>query len=234
MLEPAELAAHCAALFKPGLLNGLHLVITAGPTREAIDPVRFITNHSSGKMAYALATEAINAGARVTLISGPVNLPAPERATLVHVTTARQMLDASLASVQDADVFIGLAAVADYRVAESSEHKIKKNADTMQLTLIRNPDIIGTVAALEKRPFMVGFAAETRDIEEYGRDKLLRKKLDMLFANDATATFNSDAIAATALWPVGNGQADSLSLGPGNKHLVARQMLALIRDRLQP
>jgi phosphopantothenoylcysteine decarboxylase/phosphopantothenate--cysteine ligase len=232
MLEPAELAAHCAALFQPGLLSGLHIVLTAGPTREAIDPVRFITNHSSGKMAYALASEAINAGARVTLISGPVNLTAPDRARVIDVTTAQQMLEASLSSVHDADVFIGVAAVADYRVAESSDHKIKKHADTLQLTLIRNPDIIGTVAALEKRPFVVGFAAETRDIEDYGRDKLLRKNLDLLFANDATATFNSDSIAATALWPIGSGEAESRSLGPGNKHLVARQMLSLIRDRL--
>tara|TARA_R110002072_G_scaffold269868_3_gene429642 strand:- start:198886 stop:200103 length:1218 start_codon:yes stop_codon:yes gene_type:complete len=231
MLEPAELAYHCAALFPAGLLTGLHLTITAGPTREAIDPVRFITNHSSGKMAYALAHEALQAGARVTLISGPVNLTAPDRAEVVHVVTAREMLDASLTAAGDTDVFIGVAAVADYRVAESSDHKIKKHAETLELTLIRNPDIIGSIAALTNRPFVVGFAAETRDILAYGRDKLIRKKLDLLFANDATATFNSDSIAATAIWPSG-GSTDHQTLGPANKHLVARQMLALIRERL--
>ncbi|WP_156412803.1 bifunctional phosphopantothenoylcysteine decarboxylase/phosphopantothenate--cysteine ligase CoaBC [Pseudohongiella spirulinae] len=231
MLEPAELARLCADLYQPGLLNGLHITLTAGPTREAIDPVRFISNHSSGKMAYALATEAVQAGARVTLISGPVNLPAPDRVELVKVTTAQEMLDASLTAVADTDVFIGVAAVADYRVSESSDHKIKKTAETLQLTLVRNPDIIGTVAALPERPFVVGFAAETRDVVEYGRDKLKRKGLDLLFANDATATFNSDSIAATAIWPAGSSE-DHQELGPANKHLVARQMLMLIRQRL--
>jgi phosphopantothenoylcysteine decarboxylase / phosphopantothenate---cysteine ligase len=231
MLEPAELAALCAGLYQPGLLSGLRITLTAGPTREAIDPVRFISNHSSGKMAYALATEAVQAGAQVTLISGPVNLTAPDRVDLVKVTTAQEMLDASLTAVTDTDVFIGVAAVADYRVSESSDHKIKKTAETLQLTLVRNPDIIGTVAALPERPFVVGFAAETRDVVEYGRDKLKRKGLDLLFANDATATFNSDSIAATAIWPAGN-DADHQELGPANKHLVARQMLMLIRQRL--
>lgn len=231
MLEPAELAALCAGLYQPGLLSGLHITLTAGPTREAIDPVRFISNHSSGKMAYALAAEAVQAGAQVTLISGPVNLTAPDRVELVKVTTAQEMLDASLAAVTDTDVFIGVAAVADYRVSESSDHKIKKTAETLQLTLVRNPDIIGTVAALPERPFVVGFAAETRDVVEYGRDKLKRKGLDLLFANDATATFNSDSIAATAIWSAGNSE-DHQELGPANKHLVARQMLMLIRQRL--
>src|SRR5690554_816983 len=149
-------------------------------------------------MGYALATEAIHAGARVTLISGPVHLPPPERARMVSVTTARQMLDAALQHSADADVFIGVAAVADYRVADAAEQKIKKSAETMTLELVRNPDIISTVGTLEPRPLMVGFAAETQDVENYGRDKLLRKKLDLLFANNATATFSSDSIAATA------------------------------------
>lgn len=245
MPEPDELAAVCAAQFPTELLTGLHLVITAGPTREPIDPVRYITNHSSGKMGYALATEAIHAGARVTLISGPVHLPPPERARMVSVTTARQMLDAALQHSADADVFIGVAAVADYRVADAAEQKIKKSAETMTLELVRNPDIISTVGTLEPRPLMVGFAAETQDVENYGRDKLLRKKLDLLFANNATATFSSDSIAATALWPNADGDAPqqagtastplnvtALELGPGNKSLIARQMLELIADRL--
>ncbi|MDH7944364.1 bifunctional phosphopantothenoylcysteine decarboxylase/phosphopantothenate--cysteine ligase CoaBC [Pseudohongiella sp. SYSU M77423] len=231
MLEPIDLATACAGLFDTGILSGLHLTITAGPTREAIDPVRFISNHSSGKMAYALATEAIQLGASVTLISGPVTLTPPERAQLVNVVSAQQMLDASLAAAPETDVFIGVAAVADYRVAEQQPHKIKKNADTLQLELVRNPDIISTIAALETRPFMVGFAAETQQLLEHGEDKLKRKKLDLLFANDATATFNSDSIAATALWPAADG-AEQQSLGPGNKHLIARHMLALIKERL--
>ncbi|KKO08968.1 hypothetical protein LCGC14_0040870 [marine sediment metagenome] len=228
MLEPADIADACAGLFVPGLLNGLHLTITAGPTREAIDPVRFISNHSSGKMGYALATEAVQAGARVTLISGPVNLPVPDRVHCIAVTTAQEMLDASLLSADNSDVFIGVAAVADYRVSDTSDHKIKKTADTLQLNLVRNPDIIGTLAALEKRPLMVGFAAETQHIEQFGREKLQRKNLDLLFANDATATFNSDDICATALW----GEHGSQTLGPANKNLVARQMLTLIAERV--
>lgn len=233
MLEPDELALHCAAQFGADLLTGLHLVITAGPTREAIDPVRYITNHSSGKMGYALAAEAIHAGARVTLISGPVHLTVPERAHYVPVLTARDMLEAALEHSASADVFIGVAAVADYRVADVAEQKIKKSADTLTLSLVRNPDIIGTLAARESRPFMVGFAAETHDVESHGQDKLLRKKLDMLFANDATATFNSDSIATTALWPGSDAEVHTRNLGPGNKSLVARQMLTLIARQLQ-
>lgn len=229
MLEPADIAAQAAGLFAPGLLSGLHLTITAGPTREAIDPVRFISNHSSGKMGYALAEEAINAGARVTLISGPVRLPVPERVNCVQVTTAQEMLDASMNAADETDVFIGVAAVADYRPSDTSDHKIKKTADSLTITLVRNPDIIGTLAARPKRPLMVGFAAETQHIEQFGREKLQRKKLDLLFANDATATFNSDEICATALW----GEDGSQSLGPANKHLVARQMLALIAERVK-
>lgn len=229
MLEPADIAGACARLFEPGLLSGLHLTITAGPTREAIDPVRFISNHSSGKMGYALAAEAVYAGAQVTLISGPVNLPVPDRVHCIAVTTAQEMLDASLASADNSDVFIGVAAVADYRVADTSNHKIKKIADTLQLTLVRNPDIIGILAAREQRPVMVGFAAETQHIEQYGREKLHRKKLDLLFANDATATFNSDDICATALW----GEHGSQKLGPASKNLVARQMLTLIAERVR-
>lgn len=223
MLEPQQLAEQAAALFESGLLAGLRLVITAGPTREAIDPVRYISNHSSGKMGYALAAEAAAAGALVTLISGPVALPAPERVRRVDVVSAQQMLDASLAVAEQCDIFIGVAAVADYRPARVAEQKIKKHVDTLSLDLVRNPDIISTIASLERRPFMVGFAAETENVDANGAGKLQRKKLDLLFANHATTTFGSDAIAATALWSDGR-----TALGPGNKALVARQMLALI------
>jgi len=211
MLEPQQLAEQAAALFTSGLLGGLRLVITAGPTREAIDPVRYISNHSSGKMGYALAAEAAAAGAIVTLISGPVALPAPERVRRVDVVSARQMLDASLAEAKGCDIFIGVAAVADY--------------ETLSLELVRNPDIISTIASLDQRPLVVGFAAETEDVDANGAAKLQRKKLDLLFANHATTTFGNDAIAATALWAGGQ-----MALGPGNKSLVARQMLALIHE----
>jgi phosphopantothenoylcysteine decarboxylase/phosphopantothenate--cysteine ligase len=223
MLEPQELAELAAALFETGLLAGLRLVITAGPTREAIDPVRYISNHSSGKMGYALAAEAAAAGAVVTLISGPVALPAPERVRRIDVVSAQQMLDASLAEADECDIFIGVAAVADYRPASAAQHKIKKNAETLSLELVRNPDIISSIASLERRPFAVGFAAETEDVDSNGAEKLRRKKLDLLFANHATTTFGSDAIEATALWSGG-----LTTFGPGNKALVARQMLALI------
>ncbi len=233
MMEPADLAVCCANMFDAGLLAGLHITITAGPTREAIDPVRFISNHSSGKMGYALAAEAVQAGARVTLISGPVRLKVPDRVHCIGVTTAEEMLTASQQAAVSTDVFIGVAAVADYRPVDVSNIKIKKSADTLQLNLVRNPDIIGTLAKMVNRPLMVGFAAETHQIEKNGREKLLRKNLDMLFANDATATLNSDEISATAFWQVAQGQPQSTTLGPANKHLVARQMLALIKARLQ-
>jgi phosphopantothenoylcysteine decarboxylase / phosphopantothenate---cysteine ligase len=233
MMEPADLAVRCADMFDTGLLAGLHITITAGPTREAIDPVRFISNHSSGKMGYALAAEAVQAGARVTLISGPVRLEVPDRVHYIGVTTAEEMLTASQQAAVSTDVFIGVAAVADYRPVDVSNEKIKKSADTLQLNLVRNPDIIGTLAKMENRPLMVGFAAETHQIEKNGREKLLRKNLDMLFANDATATFNSDEISATAFWQVAQGQPQSTTLGPASKHLVARQMLALIKAHLQ-
>ena len=227
MMEPAQLLQCCADMFESGLLAGQKIVITGGPTREALDPVRYISNHSSGKMAYALATEAVAAGARVVLISGPVNLQIPAGVTLLDVVTAQQMLDATLANVIDADVFIGVAAVVDYRPQRVATDKIKKSSDIMQLKLVKNPDIINAVADLEKRPLVVGFAAETSNIAENGREKLLKKKLDLLFANNAIDSFNSDSISVTAI------STDTESeLPAGNKHVVARNMLQLIADRL--
>jgi len=227
MMEPAQLLESCADMFESGLLAGQKIVITGGPTREALDPVRYISNHSSGKMAYALATEAVAAGARVVLISGPVNLQTPAGVTRVDVVTAQDMLDATLANVIDADVFIGVAAVVDYRPQRVATDKIKKTGDTMQLKLVKNPDIITAVADLEKPPLVVGFAAETSNIAENGREKLLKKKLDLLFANNAADTFNSDSICVTVI------SADTeTELPAGNKHVVARNMLQLIADRL--
>lgn len=226
MLEPQQILELAAGLFEDALLSGLRICITAGPTREALDPVRYISNHSSGKMGFALAAEAAAAGAIVTLISGPVALQTPERVRRVDVVSARDMLEASLVATRNCDIFIGVAAVADYRPANVEAHKIKKSGDTLNIALVPNPDIISSIAALDNRPFTAGFAAETQNIESFALSKLQRKKLDMLFANDATATFGSDDISAIALWPQGRS-----ALGPGNKQLIARQMLALIHTR---
>lgn len=225
MLEPPEIATLCESMFDAGLLSGLRIAITAGPTQEAIDPVRYISNRSSGKMAYALATEAAAAGAQVTLISGPVALATPDRVKRIDVVSAEQMLAASLDAAAMCDIFIGVAAVADYRPQQVATQKIKKGAAVMSLDLVKNPDIISTIAALEKRPFTVGFAAETSDVERHGAEKLQRKRLDLLFANDANDTLGSDNISATALWARG-----SLALGPASKRRVALQMLELLRQ----
>ena len=227
MMEPAQLLELSASLFETGELEGKSFVITGGPTQEAIDPVRFISNHSSGKMAYALAAEAVAAGAKVTLISGPVNLPTPESVKRIDVISAVQMLAATHEAIADCDVFIGVAAVADYRPAEIAAQKIKKSDEQMQLTLIKNPDIISEVAQLEEKPFVVGFAAETNDIVSNGKDKLKRKGLDMLFANNATKTFSSDSIVVTALT-----ETSETELKAGNKNVVARHMLQLIATAL--
>ncbi|MCB1672829.1 MAG: bifunctional phosphopantothenoylcysteine decarboxylase/phosphopantothenate--cysteine ligase CoaBC [Gammaproteobacteria bacterium] len=226
LLEPQQLVEACAGLFTAGLLSGRKLLITAGPTREAIDPVRFISNHSSGKMGYALAAEAAAAGAQVTLVSGPTCLATPERVTRIDVESATEMLEVCLAKAGEADIFIGVAAVSDYRPAEVSDEKIKKSAATLDLRLVRNPDIISEIAAGRQRPFMVGFAAETSSLIENGRAKLVSKNLDLLFANQATDTFNRDSVAATAIFTEGERE-----MGPGNKHHVARQMLKLIAER---
>ncbi len=227
MLEPVALSAACAGLFTAGMLAGKHVVLTGGPTREAIDPVRFLSNHSSGKMAYALAAEAVAAGAKVTLISGPVSLPTPADVTRIDVVSADEMLAATLEHVGAADVFIGVAAVADYRPQTSAAEKIKKSADSMELKLVRNPDIISAVAALENKPFVVGFAAETEKLIEHGTDKLRKKNLDLLFANHATETFNSDAVAITVI--SSDGQQ---AIKPGSKSAVARLLLQEIAQRL--
>lgn len=227
MMEPQQLLAHCADSFESGLLAGQKLVITGGPTREALDPVRYISNHSSGKMAYALAAEAVAAGAEVVLISGPVNLDTPDGVTRVDVISADDMLEATLANISNTDVFIGVAAVADYRPEQVEIDKIKKSSASMQLNLVKTPDIISIVAQLKQRPFVVGFAAETTDIAENGRRKLLKKNLDLLFANHATDTFNGDNISVTVI----SKDAQS-KLATGNKRVVASKMLQLIADNL--
>jgi phosphopantothenoylcysteine decarboxylase/phosphopantothenate--cysteine ligase len=228
MIEPQEIADRCAGMFETTRLTGKKVLITGGPTREAIDPVRFISNHSSGKMAFALATEAAAAGAQVSLVSGPVHLPTPDRVGRTDVESAEQMLEAVMERVADTDIFIGVAAVADYRPATIEAQKIKKNADSMTLALVKNPDIISRVAALTDGPMVVGFAAETEHLEANGTEKLKRKGLDLLFANKATETFNSDEVTVTAL----SGHSQQ-TLGPGSKLNIARLMLDLIAEHLE-
>ena len=228
MIEPQEIADRCAGMFETTRLTGKKVLITGGPTREAIDPVRFISNHSSGKMAFALATEAAAAGAQVSLVGGPVHLPTPDRVGRTDVESAEQMLEAVMERVADTDIFIGVAAVADYRPATIEAQKIKKNADSMTLALVKNPDIISRVAALTDGPMVVGFAAETEHLEANGTEKLKRKGLDLLFANKATETFNSDEVTVTAL----SGHSQQ-TLGPGSKLNIARLMLDLIAEHLE-
>ncbi|MFV0596454.1 bifunctional phosphopantothenoylcysteine decarboxylase/phosphopantothenate--cysteine ligase CoaBC [Shewanella sp.] len=235
MLEPLEIAELASRFFatkdvyaeqETQPLAGQSVLITAGPTREPIDPVRYISNHSSGKMGFALAKAATDMGAAVTLVSGPVNLATPEGVTRIDVESAQNMLDAVMDNVDKKDIFIGCAAVADYRVSDIADCKIKKSAEEMQLALVRNPDILATVASLANRPFVVGFAAETHDVETYARDKLKRKNLNMIAANDVSVAglgFNADANALRVFWPQG-----SQDLPATDKLTLARQLLSLI------
>ena len=192
MLEPADLARSIGAWFQPKLLAGTHVLITAGPTFEPIDPVRGITNRSSGKMGYAVARAALEAGAQVTLISGPVSLEAPASTHLVRVETARQMLDAVNAHVVRCDIFVGVAAVADYHVSNNKPQKIKKDGAIPTLELVPNPDIIEEVARRPNPPFCVGFAAESENLEQNAEAKRRRKKLPLLAANLAQAAIGAD------------------------------------------
>ncbi|WP_299795192.1 bifunctional phosphopantothenoylcysteine decarboxylase/phosphopantothenate--cysteine ligase CoaBC [uncultured Shewanella sp.] len=230
MQEPLEIAAQVEQFFAPKLLAGHSLLLTAGPTREAIDPVRYISNHSSGKMGFALAKAAADMGAKVTLVAGPVHLATPEGVNRIDVESTDDMLNAVMAQVESHDIFIGCAAVADYRVADIAADKIKKSATDMQLALVRNPDILATVASHSPRPFTVGFAAETQDVEHYAKDKLIRKKLDMIAANDVSSPelgFNADSNALKVIWE--KGQQD---LPATDKLSLATQLLTLIAKRI--
>src|SRR5690625_121659 len=232
MEEPAELAAMAAALFTSGALQGRRVVITAGPTREAIDPVRYLSNHSSGKMGYALAEAAVEAGAQVVLISGPTHLPPPERVTLVPVVSAQQMYDAALKHAAGCDLFIGDAAVADYRPEQVASEKIKKGVEEhTTLTLVKNPDIIAAVARLAPKPYTVGFAAESERLLEHARTKLERKTLDAVIANDISEEgigFNSDDNAVTFI-----DNERSIQLDQRRKSQLARDLVALVAARLR-
>lgn len=228
MLESHELVEACASLFTSGLLAGKKVVISAGPTREAIDPVRYISNHSSGKMGYSLATACAEAGALVTLISGPTQLACPERVRRIDVISALDMHAACLEEAGKCDIFIGAAAVADYRLKTIASQKMKKQqgVDDLTLTLVKNPDIIAAVAALTAKPFTVGFAAETENVLGYARDKLQRKNLDAIIANDvsqADSGFNSDDNAATLISAKTEQNFDKCS-----KNQLSRELIAAI------
>ncbi len=227
---PELIDAVSAHFARNAVLAGKKLVITAGPTREAIDPVRYLSNHSSGKMGYALAEAAVAAGAAVTLISGPVDVPAPNGCTLVKVETAAAMHAAVMQAVAGADVFIACAAVADYRPETVAAQKIKKTADTLNLTLVKNPDILADVAARPDRPFCVGFAAETNDVLQHAESKLQRKKLDMICANDVSCAgigFGADNNAITVLIRDGATVRREV-LDTAAKRMLSRQLMQLI------
>ena len=229
MLEPTQIAASLfAGRVKQGCLSGLKVVITAGPTRERIDPVRFISNRSSGKMGYAVAEAAQAAGARVVLVSGPVQLPVPPGVDRIEVESAEQMLTAVQQSLQGADIFIAAAAVSDYRCGQVSCQKIKKTSDTMVLALARAVDVLATVGRSSDAPFLVGFAAETENVEHNALLKLQSKNLDMIAANrvgDGLA-FDQEDNALTVFWKGGKRE---LSLT--SKAALARQLIEIIAER---
>ncbi len=231
MLEPLQLVDAVAGMFQSGLLAGKKVVITAGPTREALDPVRYISNHSSGKMGYALAQAAMEAGAKTILISGPTQLTAPERVECISVTTAEEMLQASLVHASGCDIFIAAAAVADYRAAQIAPQKIKKTLDdSLTLMLIKNPDIVATIAALKNKPYTVGFAAESENLLEYAQQKLQRKNLDLMIANNIGSEgigFNSDDNAVTII-----DAQQSLELTKRSKQQLARDLIVIMAKKL--
>lgn len=234
MLEPAELLADVIACFQPRVLAGRRVLITAGPTFEPIDPVRGITNHSSGKMGFALARAAAEAGAQVTLVAGPVHLPTPRGAVhRIDVMTAREMHDAVLPQAATHDVFIATAAVADWRPASLSEHKIKKEgkkvAPTFELT--ENPDILAAVAGLARPPYCVGFAAESENLLQHARAKLQRKRLPLIVGNLGPATFGRDDNALLLVDAHGH-QALPADGSTADKLTLARALVAEIARRL--
>lgn len=228
MLEPLELVDRAASLLGGGgLLYGRRVLITAGPTRERIDPVRFISNRSSGKMGFAVAQAAREAGAEVILVSGPVSLPTPAGVRRIDVESATDMLTAVLQVVEQADIFISTAAVADYRPANAAEQKIKKTSERLDLCMERTPDVLATVAARPGRPFVVGFAAETESVEQNARGKLLKKNLDMIAANEVghDKAFDCEDNQLIVLWRTGRRE-----LGRASKLVLARQLVAMIAE----
>lgn len=230
MLEPIDIAeAVSANIAVANLLAGLKVVVTAGPTRERIDPVRYISNRSSGKMGYAVAQAARDAGAKVVLVTGPVGIAPPPGIQVANVETAEQMLDAVRTHLIGANIFVAAAAVSDYKAALASREKIKKTEAALSLPLARTPDVLATIARAASHPFLVGFAAETENVEQNALEKLESKSLDMIAANkvgDGLA-FDKDDNALTVYWPGGG----KVELPLASKTLLARQLVSLIAER---
>jgi phosphopantothenoylcysteine decarboxylase/phosphopantothenate--cysteine ligase len=227
MLEPLEIIDRISEIFATGSLSGKRVLITAGPTREALDPVRYISNGSSGKMGFALAEAAVEAGAQVTLISGPVNLNRPSSVEYVDVVSAQDMLDAVMAKIENCDIFFSVAAVADYRCQTISPQKTAKQA-VLNLTLERTPDIVASVAKLNKKPFIVGFAAETENVLQNAKNKMKNKNLDMIIANQVGegVGMGSENNSVTVLW---EDQQQEFPLMPKRK--LARELIELVSQR---
>ena len=230
MLEPLQLRDQVFKVFQDSqTLQGVEVLMTAGPTRENIDPVRYISNHSTGRMGFAVAAAAMQAGARVTLVSGPVSLATPPGVERIDVESALQMHEAVMSMAERADIFIAVAAVSDYRMNDPSDRKLKKHNETMALQLERNPDILGDVADLQRRPFCVGFAAETNQVLEYAQEKRRHKNLDMIAANRVGVPgvgFESEQNSLHVLWESGEK-----ILPRANKTQLARDLLELIAER---
>ena len=243
MLEVNEILNELTQYFRTGSMQGLNLVVTAGPTYEAIDPVRYIGNRSSGRMGYAIAEAALEAGANVTLISGPSNLTAPDGSTFVAVESAQEMQQAVLATITDCHIYISTAAVADYRIETVAQQKIKKTQTDLTLHLTKNADIISMVANHKARPYIVGFAAETENVIENAKEKLHRKNMDMIAANDVSAAadktsknkpdigFNSDYNALHVFWALNDQIAGEQYFAIARKTTLAKQLIALISEQ---
>jgi len=249
LLEVSELVAACSQLFSAGKLQGVKIMITAGPTFEPIDPVRYIGNRSSGRMGFAIAEAAVEQGAIVTLIAGPVHLATPEHSTRKDVQTAQQMHDAVMQSIADQDVFISTAAVADYRPTQTQDEKIKKTDAEFSIALTRNPDILSSVAALKEPPFTLGFAAETHNVKDYALQKMQNKKLNMIAANqvgfslnqqpnEQDSGFNSEYNALHIFWQNLNlsdssSSVNEIKLELNRKPQLARQLIELLASHYQ-
>jgi phosphopantothenoylcysteine decarboxylase/phosphopantothenate--cysteine ligase len=239
MLEPEALCEQVLALYSSGPLQGVRVLMTAGGTREPIDPVRYVGNRSSGKMGYALAQALQALGGEVSLISGPVQLPAPAGVELIGVETAQEMRNAVMHRVGQSEIFVAVAAVADYRPKQVAGQKIKKGPQTMQIELVRNPDILAEVAALEQAPFTVGFAAETEQVERFAEAKRLAKGVDMIAANrvgDPKGGFEADENALTLFWHQGKAQLpmmDKVQLAGYLADHIARRYRAKLASETQ-
>lgn len=234
LLEVNELVSSSSQLFQQGQLQGVKMMITAGPTFEPIDPVRFIGNRSSGRMGFAIAQAAVEQGAVVTLIAGPVQLETPDHVMRINVETAEQMSQAVMTDISHQDIFVATAAVADYRVIDMQSEKIKKSSSDLTLSLSPNPDILASVAALDNAPFTLGFAAETENVKEYALQKLSRKKLDMIAANqvgkdseEQDTGFNSEYNALHVFWSE-NGKDTGKILERCRKTELARQLITIL------